>query len=120
LNTVSPGCTAKIHLNGRLEDGEVFDTTEGTDPITIRLGTGFLMPKFEENILGMKVGETRIFTLAATDAYGRRDESLEKSLLRSDLPPDYAPVIGDIIAAEQAGVRQPVRIKASRYSLRWI
>lgn len=114
MKLVALDSAVKIHFDGRLGNGEVFDSTEGLDPITIKLGTGGLIPKFEEHLMGMKEGEKRTFTIMAADAYGLRDESLEKTLLRSEFPPDYNPGIGDILAAEHPGVRRPVRVKALR------
>jgi peptidylprolyl isomerase len=113
MNAVSADSTVRIHLVGRLEDGEVFDSTEGEEPITLRLGAGLLLPKFEEKLLGMKEGEKATFTLAAADAYGPRDESLRKVLKRTDFPSDYQPAVGDILAAEQEslGIRRPVSVQ---------
>jgi peptidylprolyl isomerase len=114
LKIVALGSTVKIHFEGRLGNGEVFDSTEGLDPIMIKIGAGNLLPKFEEHLMGMKEGENRTFTIRAADAYGPRDENLEKTLMRSEFPPDYNPGIGDILAAEHPGVRRPVRVKALR------
>jgi len=113
VKTVRLGSTIKIYLKGRLDDGDVFDSTDGGDPIVLRIGTGVLIPKFEENLIGLAEGAKTTFTLAAADAYGPRDESIEKRLPRSGLPPDYDPVVGDILAAEYAGVstRRPIRVK---------
>ena len=68
---LKPGQKAAIHYEGKLEDGEVFDSTKGKR----RSGhLGQLSPVikgWEEAIPGMKVGEIRKFTIPS--AWLRQD-----------------------------------------------
>ncbi len=73
-NTVSGNMVASVHYKGTLpENGEVFDSSEGRDPLTFLVGHKQMIPGFEEEIMGAKVGETREFTLSSDRAYGDRD-----------------------------------------------
>ena len=73
-NTVSNNMVASVHYNGTLpENGEVFDSSEGREPLTFLVGHKQMIPGFEEEIMGAKVGETREFTLSSDRAYGDRD-----------------------------------------------
>ena len=45
-------------------------TTE--NPLTFLYGVGMMIPKFEQNILGLKAGDTAAFTIQPEEAYGER------------------------------------------------
>ena len=63
---------ARVHYTGTLPDsGEVFDSSEGRDPLTFLVGHGKMIPGFERELMGAKIGERRTFTLAPEDAYGQ-------------------------------------------------
>jgi len=51
-------------------DGEVIETVNADKPMQFIFGSGYLLPKFEANVNGKKVGDTFEFSLAAADAYG--------------------------------------------------
>ena len=74
-NTVSNNMVESVHYKGTLpENGEVFDSSEGREPLTFLVGHKQMIPGFEEEIMGAKVGETREFTLPSDRAYGDRDK----------------------------------------------
>ena len=73
------GCTAaqakngdivQVYYTGTLENGTVFDTSEGREPLNFTLGEGKMIPGFEQAVLGMKVGESKTVTIPADEAYG--------------------------------------------------
>ena len=51
-------------------DGQIADQSRPGQPLEFIFGTGMLLPKFEEAILGKALGESVSFTLAAKDGYG--------------------------------------------------
>ncbi|MGL5959497.1 MAG: FKBP-type peptidyl-prolyl cis-trans isomerase [Bacteroidales bacterium] len=51
-------------------EGDIFDTATAQSPLEFIFGTGMLLPKFEENINGKKMGDAFKFTLSAVDGYG--------------------------------------------------
>ena len=78
-----------VSLSYTLEvDGDVIETVTAEKPMMFIFGTGYLLPKFEENIKGKKVGDTFDFTLDAPDAYGNVNEEaiveLPKSVFEID------------------------------------
>ncbi len=51
-------------------DGNIADQSMPGQPLEFIFGTGMLLPKFEEAILGKEPGEKVAFTLAPADGYG--------------------------------------------------
>ena len=63
-NTLKENSVASVHYTGTLPDsGEVFDSSEGRDPLTFLVGHRQMIPGFEEEMMGASVGERREFTL---------------------------------------------------------
>lgn len=60
-----------IEANG---EKTMVEQTTTENPLTYLHGVGMMLPKFEENVEGLSVGDTKSFTLAADDAYGERME----------------------------------------------
>lgn len=72
---VAENIVASVHYTGTLPDtGEVFDSSEGRDPLTFLVGHRQMIPGFEEELMGATKGERRKFTLEPERAYGPRDD----------------------------------------------
>ena len=81
----SPGRVVSVHYTGRLLDGTEFDTSrERGEPIEFRLGTGDVIPGWDEGIKGMRVGGIRELTIPSAMAYGAEG--------RGDVIPPNAPL----------------------------
>jgi FKBP-type peptidyl-prolyl cis-trans isomerase SlyD len=52
------------------ENGEVVEKVTSENPLTFIFGVGGMLPKFEENLNGMKTGDGFKFGLNSEDAYG--------------------------------------------------
>jgi peptidylprolyl isomerase len=88
------GDTARVHYTGRLEDGQVFDSSEGGEPLEFELGTGQVIAGFDEGIEGMSVGEKKIIEIEPSDAYGQRSEALVQTVSRADINLEDEPEAG--------------------------
>ena len=70
---VEKDAVASVHYTGTLPgSGEVFDTSEGRDPLTFLVGHQQMIPGFEEELMGAEKGERRTFTLEPERAYGEK------------------------------------------------
>jgi len=67
---LKPGQKAAIHYEGKLENGEVFDSSKGKSPFPF--GQSPVIKGWEEGIPGMKLGEIRKLTIPPDLAYGQR------------------------------------------------
>ena len=54
--------------------GEIVEALDESKPLTFLYGSGSLLPKFEANIDGLKVGDNFNFELKSEDAYGIASE----------------------------------------------
>lgn len=87
-NTVKENSVASVHYTGTLPDsGEVFDSSEGRDPLTFLVGHRQMIPGFEEEMMGAAVGERREFTLTPERAYGDRDDDAVMQIPRENFAP---------------------------------
>lgn len=88
------GDTVKVHYTGKLEDGRVFDTSEGREPLQFKTGSGQIISGFENGILGMEEGETRELEIAPDEAYGHRREEMVLEVPVAQFPGHIEPKVG--------------------------
>jgi peptidylprolyl isomerase len=94
MTTVKEGDTITIHYKGSLDDGTVFDTSEGREPLSFKVGSGEIIQGFDDGVRGMSVGESRQINISPDQAYGDYYEELVKVVPRSGFPPHTTPTIG--------------------------
>ena len=95
------GDTVRVHYTGTLDNGEQFDSSRGTDPLTFTLGEGAVIQGFDDAVDGMSVGESKRVTIPAADAYGDRRDELTLRVPRSELPTDLELEVGSQLRMEQ-------------------
>jgi peptidylprolyl isomerase len=116
------GDKVTVHYTGRLEDGSVFDSSEGAaeqphehdccggskksggdgcggdkqgaEPLEFVIGAGQLIPKFEAAVIGLKRGDSVTVVIPADEAYGQRAEEMVAVIERSEIPADINPEPG--------------------------
>src|SRR5664280_15670 len=89
------GDTVKVHYTGKLDDGTVFDSSAGRDPLEFTVGSGQLIAGFDAGVTGMSIGESKTVQIPSADAYGPHHEEMVIVVGREEFPPDLAPAIGD-------------------------
>ena len=94
MSTVEANAVATVHYTGTLpESGEVFDSSEGRDPLTFLVGHKQMIPGFEEELMGAEKGERRTFTLEPERTYGQKmDEAIQT--IPKDMFGDIEPEVG--------------------------
>ena len=76
----------RVHYTGTLTDGSEFDSSRGRDPLEFTLGSGQVIPGFEDAVDGLAVGESRRTEIPADQAYGPHRAELVTELERSQIP----------------------------------
>jgi peptidylprolyl isomerase len=103
MQAASTGDLVRVHYTGKLDDGSVFDSSAGRDPLQFRLGGGEVIPGFEQAVTGMSPGEERRVTIPADEAYGARREELVLVVSRQELPAEMEPEVGQQLQMSQDG-----------------
>lgn len=100
------GDTVQVHYTGKLDDGSVFDSSAGRDPLEFTVGAGQVIPGFEQAVEGMAVGQTKTVTIPAAEAYGDRVAEAVLQVPREQLPPDLEPEVGQQLVMQSRDGRQ--------------
>ncbi|MCX7654694.1 MAG: peptidylprolyl isomerase [Fervidobacterium sp.] len=96
---IKNGDKVKVHYTGKFESGEVFDSSLNRQPLEFVIGAGQVIQGFEEELLGMEIGEKKTFVIPFEKAYGPIREDLKFSVQRSMLPDDVN--VGDLLEVHQ-------------------
>ena len=94
MEKVENGLFVRVDYKGTLQNGEVFDSSHGRQPLEFKVGGGQMIPGFDAAVVGMALNEKKTVTLAPQDAYGDYDENLTRDFPRSDVPPEMDPQKG--------------------------
>ena len=105
------GDAVRIHYTGTLDDGSVFDSSRGRDPLRFTLGSGQVIAGFDDAVAGMTVGEQKTVTIPADQAYGARRDDLVLSVPRGEFPPDIDPDVGDQLQLGEEGRTMMVTVR---------
>lgn len=83
---IENGKKVKVHYTGKHVDGEVFDSSEGREPLTFTVGEGMMIKGFETGLMGMETGEKKTVEVEPSEAYGEAREDLFTEVKLSELP----------------------------------
>src|SRR5215813_9631464 len=83
MSTVKNGDSVKVHYTGKFDTGEVFDSSEGAEPLAFTVGAGEVIPGFDHALVGMQIGETKDIVIEPEHAYGNRVAELVQVIDRS-------------------------------------
>ena len=97
------GDTVRVHYTGRLEDGTVFDSSEGREPLEFVLGARQVIPGFEDAVDGLNPGDERTVTIPPDQAYGPRREEMTLVVDRDQFPEEVQPEVGQQLQMSQDG-----------------
>ena len=104
---ITEGSTVEVHYTGKFTNEEVFDSSEGRDPLQFQIGTGQIIPGFENAIMGKNIGDKVQVTISAEEAYGEVREDLFVQVPLDKLPGEVE--VGQTLQAD-AGNGQPVTV----------
>lgn len=113
------GDKVKVHYTGRLENGDIFDSSEcvedecgcETGPLEFTIGEGEVIPGFEKGVIGMSVGESKTLNIPVEDGYGDRHDEMVAVVEREHMPADLTPEVGmRLEVTQEDGQQFPVVI----------
>ena len=101
MSKTKNGDTIKIHYEGKLEDGNIFDNSRERQPLEFKVGNGDVIPGIEKGVIGMETGDTKTIEIPPDEAYGPRRKDLVIEVPKSDLPDEMTPTIGQGLRMRQ-------------------
>lgn len=96
------GDKVAVHYTGRLDSGEVFDSSQGREPLEFTVGSGQVIPGFDEAVSGLEVGASREVRIDPESAYGAPREDLIVEVDRSQFPAEAEPQVGQQVQVQVA------------------
>ena len=81
----------KVDYTGKLENGTVFDTSEGREPLEFEVGTGRVIKGFDDALIGMEKDEEKEVNISSENAYGAHNPELMKKIPKTSLPQGQEP-----------------------------
>ena len=109
MTTAADGNTVKVHYTGSLDDGSVFDSSEGRDPLQFTVGAGQVIQGFDKAVTGLAVGDTNEVTFEPEEGYGPHRPEMVFDVPREQFPQDVTPEVGMRLAAQGPG-GQPLEL----------
>jgi FKBP-type peptidyl-prolyl cis-trans isomerase 2 len=94
---IENGNVVDVHYTGKLTDGSVFDSSEGRDPLRFQIGSGQIIPGFENAVIGKNVGDKVTITIEPSEAYGEQREDLFVQIPTDRLPGEVE--VGQVLEA---------------------
>jgi FKBP-type peptidyl-prolyl cis-trans isomerase 2 len=89
------GDLVEVHYVGTLDDGSTFDSSrERGTPLSFTVGSGEVIPGFDDAVRGLTVGESRTARMVPADAYGDWREDLVVEV-------PYGPSQGDVAVGDE-------------------
>lgn len=89
MATVKQGDAVRIHYVGKLEDGTVFDSSEGRPPLEFIVGNGEVIEGLEQGVVGMKIGETKTISIPPELGYGQYMKERVFEMERRKMPGNF-------------------------------
>ncbi|WP_219223307.1 peptidylprolyl isomerase [Pedobacter antarcticus] len=89
--------TYELHTTNE-EGQQVFvEKADEQNALVFLYGTGMMLPKFEEHLAGLNVGDEYNFELTAADGYGEKDPGAFADLPKDMFKEVDLPNVGDVI-----------------------
>ena len=104
------GSTVAVHYKGMLDDGSVFDSSEGREPLEFVLGEGKVIPGFEQAVAAMEVGDSKTVNIPCAEAYGEVNDNMKMAVPKEQIPAEMTPEVGMMLQVRTPQGPMPVRV----------
>lgn len=100
MKKVQLGDTVMVHYTGKLENGEVFDSSmiDGREPLTAKLGEGQLIKGFENGLIDMSIGDKKTIEISHEEAYGPYNDFMVQEVEKDKMPGEV--IVGTALQAD--------------------
>ena len=113
-NKIENNNIVTVHYTGTFTDGTIFDSSkEKEEPFTFTTGIGQVVPGFNDAVVGMTKGQTKIVTLTPDMAYGPKNMNAFQVVPKSSFENDFDFTKGNIITGAQNGQQFQAKIEGT-------
>lgn len=87
---VKKGDKVKVDYEGKLESGEIFDSSSHGDhshPLEFEVGSGQVIKGFDDAVTGMELNEEKEIKITPEEGYGHPNKDMLKEMPIKVLPP---------------------------------
>jgi len=98
---VEIGDKVEISFEGKLENGHIFYKNDSAHSWIV-IGKNQVFPALEQELIGMKIGETKTIQLEPIQAFGKHIDDLLMSISKDRINPDVEILLGNVLTVDIA------------------
>lgn len=91
---------ASFHYTLTLDSGEIVDSSDGKDPLTVLIGGNQIIPGLEKELIGLTIGDKKDVKVQPEEAYGTTVDELIHKVEKSRLPNGADMKAGEMLRAQ--------------------
>ncbi len=110
MSEVKKGDKVKVHYTGKLTDETIFDSSREREPIEFTVGAGQMIEGFDNAVVGMKKGDTKVVEIPSEKAYGPKREEAIITINKNQLGEGLDPQVGMQLEATQPDGRKQILV----------
>ena len=108
---VKQGDIVLVDYTGTFENGEVFDSSLGKQPLAVTMGKGQVISGFEKALFEMAEGEEKTITLPPEKAYGDYNKNLIQDVSKENMAENVNLKVGEkLYAVDSNGFQKEATI----------
>jgi peptidylprolyl isomerase len=94
---VAVGDQIRVNYVGRFENGSIFDSSEGRDPLEFTVGEAQVIAGFDQAVVGLKPGESCTVAVVPEEGYGAHVPEMVAEVERHLIPDSEKLVLGSML-----------------------
>ena len=94
---VATGDQIRVNYVGRFDNGSMFDSSEGREPLEFTVGAEQVIPGFDQAVLGLKPGDSCKIVVAPEDGYGAHVPEMVAEVERHLIPDHEQLMLGSML-----------------------
>lgn len=94
---IAVGDQVRVNYVGRFEDGSMFDSSEGREPLEFTVGAEQVIAGFDRAVVGLKPGESCSVAVSPEDGYGHHLPEMVAEVERKLIPNHEQLVLGSML-----------------------
>ena len=94
---VVAGDQIKVNYVGRFDNGELFDSSEGREPLEFTVGGEQVIAGFDRAVVGLKPGESIKVVVSPADGYGEHAPEMVVTIERQQIPDNDKLMLGSML-----------------------